>query len=205
MAYRIAGRYVLSCSCAQLCGCPADQLPNNPKGECRAVAVMVVANGYLDDIDLSGVKFAYYNFYPSRISEGNWKVGLVIDEQASSEQARALERIVRGQEGGLFEQIGRLIGDFAGVERASIAISDGDETSASVSGGRAEFLFRPFRGEDGGPTTVKNAMFAFAPEFRIGSAPGRGYAFDIQVEGSYGEAAEFVFTHETDDGIQQRA
>lgn len=31
--------------------------------------------------------------------------------------------------------------------------------------------FEPLPGPDGGVTTVKNAMFGFAPEFRIGRAP----------------------------------
>lgn len=33
--------------------------------------------------------------------------------------------------------------------------------------------FEPLPGPDGGVTTVKNAMFGFAPEFRIGRAPAQ--------------------------------
>src|SRR6266511_4299164 len=49
----------------------------------------------LDDTDVSGVNVALYNLFPSNLTAGNWKVGLVIDDGASDEQASALERIFK--------------------------------------------------------------------------------------------------------------
>lgn len=139
--------------------------------------------------------FALYNHFPSNLTSGNWKIGLVVDEGATDEQAQGIERIVSGQEGGPFGEFVPLIGEYLGMERASVRYSDGDTPSASV-GDKTEFNFEPVRGGDGSPTTVKNAMFGFAPEFQVGRASGRSSAFGIGFDASYGEAAEFEFSSE---------
>lgn len=203
MAYRIAGTYVGSCDCAGICACPVDGAPTGPNGECRGALVFGVREGNLDDIDLSGVNFALYNFFPSNLSAGNWKVGIVVDDAASDEQAQAIERIVSGQAGGPFADFAPLIGEYAGMERASVRIADGDKPSGSVSG-MTEFQFEPLIGPDGTPTTVRNAMFGFAPEYSIGKAPGQSDAFGLTFEGVYGEHAEYEFSTEMTGEIHPR-
>ncbi|MFI7408968.1 DUF1326 domain-containing protein [Streptomyces sp. NPDC049627] len=71
-----------------LCSCPYDGQPRDTKGgtECLGTAVFHAADGNLDDLDLSGVDFAFYNHFPSHLTSGNWKVGLVVDSAASSEE-----------------------------------------------------------------------------------------------------------------------
>ena len=58
MSWEMSGEYVASCSCQLICPCPVDGPPTGPNGECRGVAVFQIANGTLDDTDLSGVAFA---------------------------------------------------------------------------------------------------------------------------------------------------
>jgi hypothetical protein len=199
MAYRIAGSYVGVCDCSLLCPCPIDGAPTGKDGGCHGAIVWQVREGNLDDTDLSGVAFALYNEFPSNLTSGNWKVGIVVDEGAGDEQAQAIERIVSGQEGGPFADFVPLIGEYLGMERAPVRYSDGDSPSASV-GDEAEFSFEPARGGDGSPTTVKNAMFGFAPEYLVGKGSGRSSAFGIGFdEASYGEAAEFEFSSEAKD------
>ena len=65
-------------------------------------------DGNLDDTDLSGVNLGLVNLFPSNLTSGNWKLGIFVDENASDEQANALERIVKGEEGGVFEQFAAL-------------------------------------------------------------------------------------------------
>jgi hypothetical protein len=115
----------------------------------------------------------------------------VVDEGASEEQAQAAERILSGQEGGPFADFAPLIGTYQGMERGTLSLS-GRTVSA---GDRGEATFEPFTGPDGSETTVSNAMFGFAPTFRIGRASGRIRA-DREVEARYGEEADFEFTSE---------
>ena len=195
MAYRITGTYVAACDCSLFCPCPADGPPTGRDGQCHGSIVFNVREGNLDDTDVSGVTFALFNHFPSNLTAGNWKIGIVVDEGASDEQADAVERIVSGQEGGPFGDFVPLTGEYLGMQRATVRLSSG---SATV-GDTTEFTFEPARGTDGSPTTTKNAMFGFAPEYQIGSASGRSTAFSIGFEAKYGESAEYEFSSEATD------
>lgn len=195
MSWEMTGKYTSSCSCQLICPCPVDGPPTGPNGECRGVAVFQIARGNLDDTDLSGVAFVFANWFASNLSAGNWKVGVVIDDGASEVQAAALERILHGDAGGPFADFAALYGEWLGVERASVTLSDGDNPSASVAG-RTDFTFEPLVGPDGGFTTEKNAMFGFAAEFRIGKSRGHSNLFGLDFDGVYGEASEFTYGSE---------
>src|ERR671937_2229739 len=148
MAWRIAGSYAATCSCNLICPCPVDGPPTSPDGQCHGFLVFSVKEGELDGTDLSSVNVALYNLFPSNLTSGNWKIGLVVDEAASDEQAQALERIFSGQEGGPFGECVPLIGEFLGLERAPIRVSDGRLTV----GDRTDVTFEAFTGADGSPT-----------------------------------------------------
>jgi hypothetical protein len=205
MSYRIAGTYSAACSCMQICPCPIDGKPIDPegKGECRGYAVFKIRDGSLDQTDLGGVSFALYNYFPSNITAGNWKVGIVVDDGASDDQAQAVERIISGQEGGPFGDFVPLIGEYVGMDRAPVTVSTGETPAVSVEG-RSEFTFEPHRGVDGSPTTVKGAPYAFAPEYQIGTATGHGDAFG-GFEARYGEYADFEYSSEGAPEVHARA
>jgi hypothetical protein len=197
MAYRIAGNYIAVCSCSLICPCPVDGRPTDPegKGECRGAAVFQIDEGNQDGTDLSGIAFGFYNLFPSNLTAGNWKVGVVIDEGASEEQAQALQRILSGGDGGVFGELAALFGENLGTERGRVTFSDGDSPSATVEG-KSEIRFEPIPGPDGSPTTVKGAMYGFAPEYMIGKGSGRSSAFGLTFEPRYGEAAAYEFSSE---------
>jgi hypothetical protein len=122
-------------------------------------------------------------------------------EGASDEQASAIERILSGQEGGPFGDFAGLIGDYTGMERGRIAVSDG---SVSV-GEKAEYTFEPFTGPTGQPTTVSSAMFGFAPTYTVGKGSGRAEALGQSFEPKYGESADFEYSSEAVGEIHPRA
>ena len=199
MSWEMSGKYVANCSCALICPCPVDSRPNSENGECRGVAVFHVANGKLDDTELSGVDFAFVNFFPSNLTAGGWKIGVVLDESASDGQASALESILHGEVGGPFGDLAALYGEWLGVERGSVSFSDGESPSGSVAG-HANFTLEPFPGPGGGVTKVKNAMYAFAEEYVFGKAPGHSDLFGLDFDGIYGESGEFAYASEMAEG-----
>jgi hypothetical protein len=201
MAYRIAGTYVAACNCTGLCPCPVDGPPTGDNGECRGALVFGIKDGNLDDTDLGGVNFALYNWFPSNLTAGNWKVGIVVDEGASDEQAQAVEQIVSGDAGGPFGEFKPLIGEYVGMERASVDVTD---TAISVAG-KTDITFEPYTGPDGSPTTVKGAMFGFAPEYKVGKASGQSDAFGLPFDARYGEGADFEFSTEMAGELHPRA
>ena len=107
MCWEMSGTYVGNCTCQLICPCPVDGMPTGPDGECRGLNVFHIAKGNLDDTDLSGVDFAFLNWFPTDLTAGGWKVGAVVDDAATDAQAGALETILRGQAGGPFVSLMR--------------------------------------------------------------------------------------------------
>jgi hypothetical protein len=62
------------------------------------------------------------------MSDGGWKLGVVLDSAASEEQAGALGRVLGGELGGPPAMLGPLIGEMAGIaqEPAEWTQSDGN-------------------------------------------------------------------------------
>ncbi len=205
MAWRIGGRYAAACSCEIVCPCAVDGKPTDPqrRGECRGSLVFAATEGNFDDVDLSGVTFALYNYFPSNLTAGNWRLGVVVDEAANDQQVQAIERIVSGQAGGAFGDFAQFVEEFIGVQRGSVSLSDGDRPTARV-GDLSEYSIEAHRGMDGNPTTIKNAMFGFAPEFKIGKASGSANIFGETFEPIYGEYADFEFTSGGAEAVRGR-
>jgi hypothetical protein len=177
-----------------------DGPPTSDDGRCHGIAVFQIADGNLDDTDLSGVNLGLVNLFPSNLTSGNWKLGIFVDENASDEQANALERIVQGEEGGVFEQFAALTDEWLGMERGAVTFSDGDQPTASI--GDSTTTFEPLTGAEGSgtQTTVHNAAFGFAEEFRVGHAPGKVSVFGMDFETIYGESADYEFSSEAPEG-----
>jgi hypothetical protein len=200
MAWRIAGTYVASCSCEVMCPCPVDGPPTGPDGQCRGVAVFHIGEGFQDETDLSGVTVGLVNHWPSNLTSGHWRLGLVIDDGASEEQASALERIFKGEDGGPFGEFAGLTDEWIGTERGPVSFSDGDRPSGSMSG--VDFTFEPLPGPEGSgtQTTVKNAAFGFAQEYRSGRAPTHVKLLGVEFDATYGETADYEFASEAPEG-----
>ena len=194
MAWRMSGTYLANCSCRLVCPCPVDGTPTGPNDECDGAGVFHIDQGEIDDVDLSGVDVALINNFPSNISAGNIKVGIIVSDAASDEQADALERIFKGEEGGPFGDLSALYGEWLGTERGPVSFSGGDQPSFQI--GDASVSFDPLVAPDGSHTTVKGAAFGFAPEFRIGRGNGSVSALGVQYDGVYGETADFEFSSE---------
>ena len=201
MGYRIAGTYVAVCNCVPLCPCPVDGVPTAPEGECMGALAFQIDEGNLDGTDLSGANVALYNLFPSNLTSGNWKIGIVVDDGASDAQAQALERIFSGQEGGPFGDFVPLIGEFLGMDRATVRVLDGRLTV----GDRTDVTFEAFTGPDGSPTTVKGAMFGFAPEYAVGKGSGSSNSFGLSFTARYGESAKYEFSSEAAGTVHPRA
>lgn len=86
-----------NCNCAINCGCQFN-LPST-NGHCRFVAGGVIDEGYFNDTDLSGLKWAFAIIWPGEIPDGNGKEMVVIDERADNAQREALRKIVQGEAG----------------------------------------------------------------------------------------------------------
>jgi hypothetical protein len=193
MAYLLRGTYAGICNCRLVCPCNVDGTPTGEGDQCHGLIVYDVRQGNLDDLDLAGVRFALSYFLPSNASSGNWKITGTIDEGASEEQVEAIDRIVSGQAGGPFADFAPLIGDYGGMERGKVNLSDGEAPSGSVTG-VGDFSAEFFKDAEGTTTTLNNAMFGFAPTIRLGKGSGRFTVFGSTHDANYAEGAEFEYS-----------
>jgi hypothetical protein len=136
VSWQISGEYFEACSCDSVCPCPTSGLAARPtKGSCDAGLVFHVQRGRYGSTTLDGLSFAVLLHTPGPMIQGNWTVGLVLDERASAPQREALTTIASGQGGGPMAALGPLIGTFAGTEAKPIRIeSAGMRRSVSIPG-----------------------------------------------------------------------
>jgi hypothetical protein len=134
--WKISGDYFEACSCDSVCPCPTSGLAARPtKGFCDAGLVFHIDRGTHGTTSLDGLNFAVLLHTPGAMGEGNWTVGLVVDERASAAQREAIVAIGSGQGGGPMAAVGPLVTTFAGVESRPIRIErDGMRRSVSIAG-----------------------------------------------------------------------
>jgi hypothetical protein len=124
------------------------------------------------------------------MTDGNWRLGMFIDDQASDEQADKLGAVFAGQLGGPMELLAPLVGEVLGVERVPIEVID-DGTRHSVRIGDAiDFEVEdivPFGIETGEPVRLTGMFHPVGSELTVGEATrSRINAFGIEYEGKTG-------------------
>ncbi len=125
MAWRMDGTYFESCSCDAVCPCTTFAFTAKATlDRCLALLVYHVDSGEIDEVDVSGLGFAYFIDTPQVMIEGNWRLGVYLDETATDSQAGKLGMVLSGQAGGAPATLAPLVGEMLGVQRARIAYSD---------------------------------------------------------------------------------
>lgn len=157
-AWQIKGQYFETCSCDFLCPCvPASMTARPTRGDCTFAMVFRVEQGQYGDTPLAGTSFAVIGHTPAEMANGNWSVGLVVDERAQSRQLEALTTIASGQAGGPLANLAPLIGEFRGVESAPIEIrGEGMHWSVSIPGLLDQALDAVPGGNQGEPMYLDN-------------------------------------------------
>jgi hypothetical protein len=127
MTWHLDGTYFESCSCDAVCPCTWSALTAKATlDRCRALLAYHVESGEIDGVDVSDLSFALFLDTPPVMSDGNWRVGVYLDEGASDSQAEQLGAVLSGQRGGPPAMLAPLIGEMLGVEKAAITYSEDD-------------------------------------------------------------------------------
>jgi hypothetical protein len=125
MAWRLEGTYFESCSCDAVCPCTWSALTAKATlDRCRALLAYHVESGEINGVEVSGLSFALFLDTPPVMSEGNWRVGVYLDDAASGSQAEQLGAVLSGQLGGPPAILTPLIGEMLGVEKAPITYTE---------------------------------------------------------------------------------
>jgi hypothetical protein len=157
---------------------------------CRATLCFDIEQGEIEGTDVGGLKFVAIIDSPKVMTDGNWKLGALVDANASDEQMDKLVKVFTGQLGGPMEALAPLVGEVLGVERAAIEI-DHDGLRHSVRAGDGiDFEVQdivPFGVENGQPVKFDGAFHPVAPDLTMAEATRSAIsAFGIEYEGKTG-------------------
>jgi hypothetical protein len=187
MAWNVKGTYLETCSCDFVCPCYFSFAHGADYDRCRATLVFNVTEGDVEGTGVGGLVVAVVVDAPKVLTEGNWRLGMIIDDKASDEQADKLLAVFSGQLGGPMAALGPLIGENLGVQRAAIEVrEDGLRHSVRI-GDAVDFEIEdvvPFGIETGEPVRITGMFHPAGSEFRVAEAKQTNIsAFGIEYEG----------------------
>jgi hypothetical protein len=157
---------------------------------CRATLVFNIRSGAIEGTDVSGLKAAVIIDTPKVMTEGNWRIGMFVDESSTDEQLEKLTAVFGGQLGGPMAGLAPLVGEMLGVERASIEIVDDGLRHSVKIGSAIDFEIEdivPFGVETGEPVRLVGVFHPVSSEFNAAEATrSQISAFGIEYEGKTG-------------------
>ena len=125
MPWHLEGTYFENCNCDMVCPCTATgQTAPADNDRCNVALAFHVETGEVNGVDVGGLTVCVVADTPALMSDGGWKVGVLMDAAASAEQAEALGAVFGGQLGGPMEGLAPLIGEMAGMESLEMAYAD---------------------------------------------------------------------------------
>ena len=196
MSWKLEGSYFETCSCEVVCPCTASLAFGASYDRCRVTLVFHVKDGEVEGTDVSGLTVAAVADTPKVMTEGDWRLGVIIDAAASDEQAEKLGGVFSGALGGPMEALGPLVGENLGLERMPIEVQeDGLKHSVRI-GDSVDFEIEdivPFGVESGEPAKLTGIFHPAGSELTISHATrSKIDVFGIQYEGKSGfSSSEF--------------
>ena len=190
MAWNLKGSYVETCSCELMCPCNLSFDHGATYDFCRVTLVFNIREGDVEGTDIGGCKVAVIADTPKVMTDGNWRMGVFIDDAATDAQFEKLVQVFSGQLGGPMAALAPLVGEILGVERAAIEIlDDGLRHSVRVAD-VIDFEIQdivPFGVESGQPVRFNGMFHPVGSDLTMAEARrSRINAFGIEYEGKTG-------------------
>ena len=190
MSWNLKGSYVETCSCELMCPCNLSFDHGATYDFCRVTFVFDIREGEVEGTDIGGLKVAVIADTPKVMTDGNWRLGVFLDERATEEQGEKLVQVFSGQLGGPMAALAPLFGEMLGVERARIAVHHHGLRHSVRVGHAIDFEVEdivPFGVETGEPVRFAGMFHPAASDLTMAEAKrSRINAFGIEYEGKTG-------------------
>lgn len=125
MSWNVEGTYFETCNCKFACPCSVTSLAGEgTEDRCRVILAFHVNRGEVDGVDVSGHTVAVVADAPAKMVDGNWRVGVIIDDKASKAQADKLAGVFSGGMGGPMAALAPLVGEVMGIEQKPIEFQE---------------------------------------------------------------------------------
>jgi len=164
--WRIAGDFVVSCNCEVFCPCVLSLGKARPsQGHCYSWFAFRIAKGHWGEIRLDGIRLALLLEVPGPMEQGNWTLGLYVDEPAEAAAAEALTEIFTGRAGGPSGWLSTVIATFLGTRRVPITFERDGRDWRFVIPRIADARVKPIPGAGGDDLVrITNSRYWMSPE-----------------------------------------
>jgi len=190
VSWKLVGNYTETCSCDLICPCNASLDHGAVYDYCRVVLVFSIREGEIDGTDVSGLHVATIADTPKVMTEGNWRIGLLLDERANDVQLAKLTAVFTGQLGGPMAGVVPLVGEVLGIERAPFEVVDEGRRHSVRIGDGIDFEIEdivPFGVTTGEPVKLVGMFHPAGSTLTVAEAKrSRISAFGIAYEGKTG-------------------
>ena len=151
--------------------------------------------GRVDGVDLSGICAVILYETPPVMIEGGWKQAIVISDDASADQQRAVEEILTGARGGPWQILAKFVADARPTRTAPVRIEEVQGgKSVSVGGvlrGAIEAIRGRNRAEPVSFVNIYNQIHDSTQVIAMGSAECDDGEFVFSTEGTHGLWSRF--------------
>lgn len=159
MAWTMTGTFYENCSCDAICPCTWSNLAHRATNDyCRFAMAFEVESGDIDGVDVSGRSFVLVGDTPADMTQGNWRLGVFVDDGASGEQAGKIGEVLSGALGGPPAALGPLIGEILGLEQAPISITKEGGGHRVKVGDAVDYSGMQVKTEDGATVSLSNIV-----------------------------------------------
>lgn len=198
MAWNLTGSYFETCSCELMCPCNLSFDHGATYDYCRVTLVFDIREGDVEGTDIAGRKVALIADTPKVMTDGNWKLGVYVDDGADDEQFDKLVKVFGGELGGPMAALAPLVGEVVGAERASFEVDEDGLRHSVRIGDVIDFEIEdivPFGVETGEPVRFSGMFHPVGSDITMAEARHtRIDAFGISYEGKTGlSKSEFTW------------
>lgn len=199
MGYRLEGNMLEVCTCEVICPCWVARDPDG--GTCQGAIAYHFASGQAAGVDVSGLTLTLLAYIPGNVMQGGWRVVVLLDENATDEQANALVDVFTGKAGGPVADLAGLVGEIVDLQRVPVTF-DVTKGSGRFEAGPVQAELEPLVGATGEQTVLAETAFSTIPgspayvarstSYRA-EAPALGISLDISDRNAV--QGDFLFEH----------
>ena len=168
----IQGELILNCNCTVFCPCVISLGAHYPtEGHCHAWLGVQIEKGSYGGEQLDELNVAMILDIPGRMSDGDWKVGTYIDNNATEAAFEGLSNIFSGRAGGTTRLFTMLVSEFISVSRAKIEYTNEGKNRGLVVDKHIIGEIHPIEGNDSAnDVTLQNTSYWMGPNITIAQA-----------------------------------
>jgi len=120
-SWSVQGEYMEACSCTFLCPCiPLNATTPATEDFCKVAMTYAIKQGNFGPVKLDGVTFVVVAQSKAIMTQGDWRMGIIVDSKATPAQVDAIAQIGSGKAGGPLAGFAPLVSDFRGIEQHPI-------------------------------------------------------------------------------------